>query len=145
MKYITIALIFISISAASMAEMPYNFLVGEYEVVGKKEKGELYSGTVSITEAKDGISVVRVINGIKTTGIGKFDYITADKIQVLKVRFSEGKDKPVDTYYNEATYNLGSNADNYPILTGVIYMPAMNSLHKPDIETLYSKESYLER
>jgi hypothetical protein len=132
-------LIFASVPAYA-GDMPYGFLVGEYELVGKMEHGELYSGDVTIAESPDGVSVTRIINGFKTVGVGKFENITADNIQVLKVRFSEGKVKPEDTYYNEVTYELHSTAGNYPVLTGHVYMPALSSLHKPGLETLYFKD-----
>ncbi len=69
--------------------------------------------------------------------MGKIDVVTADKIKVLRVTFTENKKE------YEATYLIDSDLDNYGRLTGYIYLKA-GGTKSPGLEALFSDHFYKE-
>ena len=94
----------------------YGYLQGTYILIGKAPDSNVtYYGTMEFINEENGLKVIRAVSGKIVTGEGKIEYATADKIQVLRVGFTENEKK------YEATYLIGSDLDNYGRLTGFLY------------------------
>jgi hypothetical protein len=115
----------------------YNFLLGSYECVGRwPDSKKTYSGRVRISEAGQGVKIVRLIDGKKTEAAGKFNTATADKIQVLTMKFRQ------DQADYEETCLVSGDLDNYPRMTCYLYTQTSK---KVGLETLFPDHGQLER
>jgi hypothetical protein len=119
-------------SKASDAEFLRSFLGGEYDVVGRKPDSLItYTGRVTIHDVGGTLQITRVIDGKTERGTIQFDTAAgADRIPVLRAHFS------MDGREYEATYLWRSDLDNYPRLTGYIYLPK-NQTKSPGLEALF--------
>jgi len=80
-------------------EFYYGFLRGAYEVIGRyPDSNETYTGKVIFKKSHDTLEVIRNINNNTIKGMGKIDVVTADKIKVLRVTFTENKREYEVTY-----------------------------------------------
>ncbi len=94
----------------------YDFLEGEYLLIGKlPDSNKTYSGKVTVKRSPKGLEVVRYVENKKIMGLGRIEYATADKRNVLRVRFKDERRE------YEATYVICSDLDNYARLTGYLY------------------------
>jgi hypothetical protein len=110
----------------------YGYLPGTYILIGKAPDSNVtYYGTVEFIKEESGLKVIRSISGKIVTGEGRIEYATADKTQVLRVRFIENKKQ------YEATYLIGSDLDNYGRLTGFLYEKE-GKTKLPGLEALFS-------
>lgn len=108
------------------------FLSGEYDLIGRRpDSSSTYTGRVTLVD-KDGVlQVTRTVDGKTVRGTMKFDTVGgADRIPVLRVRFR------MDGREYEATYLWQSDLDNYPRLTGYIYLPG-NRTKSPGLEAFF--------
>jgi hypothetical protein len=113
-------------------EFLYGHLQGTYILIGKAPDSNMtYHGTMELIKKENGLKVVRAISGKTVTGKGKIEHVTADKTQVLRVRFSENKKQ------YEATYVISSDLDNYGRLTGYLYEQD-GKTELPGFEALFS-------
>jgi hypothetical protein len=115
---------------ASDAEALRGYLVGEYDLIGRKpDSSATYTGHISIIEAGEALQITRTIEEKSEKCVARFDTVAgSDRIPVLRMRFQlDGK-----TY--EATYRWQSDPDNYPRLTGYVYLPDTRS---PGLEALF--------
>lgn len=137
--YIVITLISITISTAwaqgnsNSGEMDflYGFLEGSYHLIGRlPDSNETYTGKIVIRKADDKLEVIRIIEGREIRGVGEIEMATADKIKVLRIRFTdENKDY-------EATYLIDSDLDNYGRLSGYLYLKK-GGTKTPGLEALF--------
>ncbi|MDY0041735.1 MAG: hypothetical protein RBS57_15585 [Desulforhabdus sp.] len=112
-------------------ESLYTFLQGTYEVIGKwPDSQQTYSGIMVLSKEADLIRVTRTISGERTEAVGKIETITADQINVLRVRFAR------DGEQYEAIYLIGSDLDNYGRLTGYVYSKERPT-EQPGLEALF--------
>jgi hypothetical protein len=104
---------------------------GNYFLVGKHiDSKETYYGEVSITKEKSGLSVVRNIAGKVVKGVAAVEHATADKVAVLRIRFSDaGNDY-------EETCMVDSDLDNYARITCHLYMPGKKTM-EPGMEAYF--------
>jgi hypothetical protein len=114
------------------AEFLRGFLAGEYDVIGRKpDSVATYTGRVTIREVGGTLEVTRTIDGKTERGTIEFDTAAgADRIPVLRAHFS------MDGQEYEATYLWRSDLDNYPRVTGYVYLPK-NQTKSPGLEALF--------
>jgi hypothetical protein len=107
------------------------FAQGNYFLVGKHiDSKETYYGEVSITKEKSGLSVVRTIAGKMVKGTAAVEHATADKLPVLRIRFSDaGNDY-------EETCMVDSDLDNYARITCHLYIPG-KKIMEPGMEAYF--------
>ena len=109
----------------------YNFLSGKYLLIGQRPDSKTtYAGSVLLKNSRDSLEVSRTMNGMLTRGTGRITEATADKVQVLEVRFTDGKLGYV------ATYMIHSDLDNYGRLTGYLYLQD-GTTKSPGLEALF--------
>ena len=77
------------------------------------------------------LEVIRNIRNNTTKAIGNIDLVTADKIKVLRVTFTENEKE------YEATYLINADLDNYGRLNRHIYLKA-GGTKKPGLEALFN-------
>jgi len=107
------------------------FLAGEYDLIGRKpDSATTYTGRITIRDVGGTLRVTRTIDGKTERGIIQFDTVGADRIPVLRAHFS------MDGRKYEATYLWRSDLDNYPRVTGYIYLPK-NQTKSPGLEALF--------
>jgi len=108
------------------------FLAGEYDLIGRKpDSATTYTGRVTIRDEGGTLQVIRIIDGKTAHGTMQIDTAAgADRIPVLRMRFS------MDGHEFEATYIWQSDLDNYPRLTGYIYLPK-NQTKSVGLEALF--------
>jgi len=115
----------------------YDFLKGQYLVIGKRPGcNKSYTGRILVTRTGGRLEIIRIIGDTKTRAIGRIESATADKRKVLRIRFSE-KNKSY-----EATYIISSDLDNYPRLTGYVYLEGQPT-PEPGIEAWFVDYSVL--
>ena len=127
-----------SASSADTASKPLDveflrgFLAGEYDLIGRKpDSAATYTGRVTIRDVGGTLQVIRIIDGKTERGMIQFDTAAgADHIPVLRAHFS------MDGREYEATYLWRSDLDNYPRVTGYIYLPK-NQTKSPGLEALF--------
>jgi hypothetical protein len=114
------------------AEFLRGFLAGEYDVIGRKPDSlTTYTGRVTIREVGGTLEIIRTIDGKTERGTIQFDTTAGtDRIPVLRAHFS------MDGQEYEATYLWRSDLDNYPRMTGYIYLPK-NKTKSPGLEALF--------
>jgi hypothetical protein len=92
------------------------FMAGDYELIGRKpDSTTTYSGRLTLRAEGDVLQATRTTDGTTTQATVRFDTAGADRIPVLRMRFS------ADGIEYEATYLWQSDLDNYPRFTGVVY------------------------
>lgn len=96
---------------------PAGFFAGDYALIGRKpDSRETYAGRVRLRESSGGgLEVTRTVNGRTARGRAAFETATADRIPVLRMRFT------LDGRRCEGTYLWRSDLDNYLRLTGYVY------------------------
>jgi hypothetical protein len=106
------------------------FLAGDYRLIGQEAgSGATYSGSIELREKEDGFAVTRIIAGVTTEGRAAIE-TSREGNPVLRIRFaSEGRPY-------EGTYLWRSDLDNYPRLTGYVYLTE-GELKSPGLEALF--------
>jgi hypothetical protein len=90
-----------------------NYMAGEYDLIGRKvDSTATYNGHVTFLDDEGVLQVTRTIHG---------------KTDKSAVRYFDGKEY-------EATYRWQSDRDNYPRLTGYLYLSGTKS---PGLEALF--------
>ena len=107
-----------------------NYMAGEYDLIGRKaDSSATYSGHVTLRDEGGVLQVTRTVEGKTDKCAARFDTVAGtDRIPVLRMRFRfEGKEY-------DATYTWQSDPDNYPRLTGYLYLSGTKS---PGLEALF--------
>ena len=107
-----------------------NYMAGEYDLIGRKaDSSATYSGHVTLRDEGGVLQVTRTVEGKTDKCAARFDTVAgSDRIPVLRMRFRfEGKEY-------DATYTWQSDPDNYPRLTGYLYLSGTKS---PGLEALF--------
>jgi hypothetical protein len=107
-----------------------NYMAGEYDLIGRKaDSSATYNGHVTLRDEGGVLQVTRTVQGKTDKCAARFDTVAgSDRIPVLRMRFRfEGKEY-------DATYNWQSDPDNYPRLTGYLYLSGTKS---PGLEALF--------
>jgi hypothetical protein len=107
-----------------------NYMAGEYDLIGRKaDSSATYNGHVTLRDEGGVLQVTRTVDGKTDKCAARFDTVAgSDRIPVLRMRFRfEGKEY-------DATYNWQSDPDNYPRLTGYLYLSGTKS---PGLEALF--------
>jgi hypothetical protein len=106
------------------------YMAGEYDLIGRKaDSSATYHGHVTLRDEGGVLQVTRTVEGKTDKCAARFDTVAgSDRIPVLRMRFRfEGKEY-------DATYNWQSDPDNYPRLTGYLYLSGTKS---PGLEALF--------
>ena len=113
-------------------EFYYGLLDGSYDVIGRyPDSNQTYTGKIILIKSGETLEVIRKIKNKVIRGIGKIETASADKIKVLRVRFTEHGKR------YEATYLINVDIDNYGRLTGYIYLQD-GETKIPGLEALFS-------
>jgi hypothetical protein len=107
-----------------------NYMAGEYDLIGRKaDSSATYNGHVTLRDEGGVLQVTRTVEGKTDKCAARFDTVAgSDRIPVLRMRFRfEGKEY-------DATYSWQSDPDNYPRLTGYLYLSGTKS---PGLEALF--------
>ena len=107
-----------------------NYMAGEYDLIGRKaDSSATYNGGVTLRDEGGALQVTRTVEGRTDTCAARFDTVAgSDRIPVLRMRFRfDGKEY-------DATYSWQSDPDNYPRLTGYLYLAGTKS---PGLEALF--------
>ena len=107
-----------------------NYVAGEYDLIGRKaDSSATYNGHVTLRDEGGVLQVTRTVEGKTDKCAARFDTVAgSDRIPVLRMRFRfEGKEY-------DATYSWQSDPDNYPRLTGYLYLSGTKS---PGLEALF--------
>ena len=107
-----------------------NYMAGDYDLIGRKaDSSATYSGHVTLRDEGGVLQVTRTVEGKTDECAARFDTVAgSDRIPVLRMRFRfEGKEY-------DATYTWQSDPDNYPRLTGYLYLSGTKS---PGLEALF--------
>jgi hypothetical protein len=139
MKYLAtalnlvIALLLTASAQAKDAGPPASFFVGQYEIVGRSpgQAGPAYSGWAVVTLDGEALSIVRCIAGKESRGRLAFAAATADRIRVIRTRFTLGGEAL------EATCQIHVDLDNYARLTCYTYPVDQPAIATPGIEALF--------
>jgi len=119
-------------------DLLYDFLVGNYTVVGKyPETNDTYTGLISFTRQNDSLKMTRHIQGKTIVGKAWIEEVLADKIKVLRAGFEENGRK------YEITYMIDSDLDNYARLTGLVYFKSEKT-REPGLEALFITHEFME-
>jgi uncharacterized protein YciI len=106
------------------------YMAGEYDLIGRKpDSTATYSGHVTLRDENGVVQVTRTIDGKTDKCVARFDTIAGDdRISVLRMHFHfDGKEY-------DATYRWQSDPDNYPRLTGYVYLAGTKT---PGLEALF--------
>ena len=133
-----LALLLVAVSASSgeAEEKPLdeesvrNYMAGEYDVIGRKaDSTATYTGHVTLRDEGGVLQVTRTIEGKTEKCAARFDTVAgSDLIPVLRMHFR------FDSKEYDAMYRWQSDPDNYPRLTGYLYLSGTKS---PGLETLF--------
>ena len=107
-----------------------SYMAGEYDLIGRKaDSSGTYNGHVTFRDEGGVLQVTRTIEGKTGKCAARFDTVAGtDRIPVLRMHFHfDGKDY-------DATYRWQSDPDNYPRLTGYLYLSGTKS---PGLEALF--------
>jgi hypothetical protein len=107
-----------------------SYMAGEYDLIGRKpDSNDTYNGHVTLTDENGVLQVTRTIEGNTEKCFARFDTVAGDdRIPVLRIHFHlDGRDY-------DATYRWQSDSDNYPRLTGYVYLAGTKS---PGLEALF--------
>jgi hypothetical protein len=111
-------------------ELLRSYMAGEYDLIGRKaDSSATYNGHVTLRDEGGVLQVTRTVEGKTDKCAARFDTVAgSDRIPALRMRFRfEGKEY-------DATYNWQSDPDNYPRLTGCLYLSGTKS---PGLEALF--------
>ncbi len=106
------------------------YMAGEYDLIGRKaDSAATYTGHVTLRDEGGVLQVTRTVEGRTDKCIARFDTVAgADRIPVLRIHFHfDGKEY-------DATYRWQSDPDNYPRLTGYVYLAGTKS---PGLEAFF--------
>ena len=107
-----------------------NYMAGDYDLIGRKaDSSATYNGHVTLRDEGGVLQVTRTVEGKTDKCAARFDTVAgSDRIPLLRMRFRfEGKEY-------DATYTWQSDPDNYPRLTGYLYLSGTKS---PGLEALF--------
>jgi hypothetical protein len=107
-----------------------SYMTAEYDLIGRKpDSAATYSGHVTLRDQNGVLQVTRTIEGKTDKCVARFDTVAdADRIPVLRMHFNFGGKE------YDATYRWQSDPDNYPRLTGYVYLAGTKS---PGLEALF--------
>jgi len=106
------------------------YMAGEYDLIGRKaDSTATYAGHVTLRDEGGVLQVMRTIEGKTDKCAARFDTVAGtDRIPVLRMHFLfDGKEY-------DATYRWQSDPDNYPRLTGYVYLAGTKA---PGLEALF--------
>ena len=106
------------------------YMAGEYDLIGRKgDSTAPYTGHVTLRDDGEVLQVTRTIEGKTDKCVARFDTVAGtDRIPVLRMHFLfDGKEY-------DAAYRWQSDPDNYPRLTGYVYLAGTKS---PGLEALF--------
>lgn len=87
-----------------------------YKLVGKEaDSDKTFLGKVVLKKRGTKLDVVRLIDGARIRGIGWIDFVTADRIKILRMRFHTSKGQ------FEGAYMFCSDLDNFARITGYFF------------------------
>ena len=95
-----------------------SYMAGEYDLIGRRaDSTSTYNGHVTVRDEGGVLQVHRTVEGKSEKCVAQFDTVAgSDRIPVLKMHFHfDGKEY-------DATYRWQSDPDNYPRLTGYLYL-----------------------
>jgi len=107
-----------------------SYMAGEYDLIGRKaDSSATYNGHVTLRDEGGVLQVIRTVEGKTDKCAARFDTVAGtDRIPVLRMHFRfEGNEY-------DATYRWQSDTDNYPRLTGYLYLSGTKS---PGLEALF--------
>jgi hypothetical protein len=107
-----------------------SYMAGEYDLIGRKaDSSATYNGHVTLRDEGGVLQVIRTVEGKTDKCAARFDTVAGtDRIPVLRMHFRfDGKEY-------DATYRWQSDPDNYPRLTGYLYLSGTKS---PGLEALF--------
>ncbi|MDH3347252.1 MAG: hypothetical protein OEM02_04015 [Desulfobulbaceae bacterium] len=100
----------------STADFLSSFIAGNYHLLGKApDSNETYYGKLTLSQTEKGIMVQRTIKGKTTIGLGKMVKSLADKVDILRINFTE------NSMDYEETCLISGDLDNYPRITCHLY------------------------
>lgn len=107
-----------------------SYMAGEYDLIGRKaDSSATYNGHVTLRDEGGVLQVIRTVEGKTGKCAARFDTVAGtDRIPVLRMRFR------FDGNEYDATYIWQSDPDNYPRLTGYLYLSGTKS---PGLEALF--------
>jgi hypothetical protein len=107
-----------------------SYMAGEYDLIGRKaDSSATYNGHVTLRDEGGVLQVIRTVEGKTGKCAARFDTVAGtDRIPVLRMRFR------CDGNEYDATYIWQSDPDNYPRLTGYLYLSGTKS---PGLEALF--------
>jgi len=107
-----------------------SYMAGEYDLIGRKaDSSATYNGRVTLRDEGGVLQVIRTVEGKTGKCAARFDTVAGtDRIPVLRMRFR------FDGNEYDATYSWQSDPDNYPRLTGCLYLSGTKS---PGLEALF--------
>jgi hypothetical protein len=107
-----------------------SYMAGKYHLIGRKaDSSATYNGRVTLRDEEEVLQVTRTVEGKTDKCVARFDTVAGtDRIPVLRMHFRfDGKEY-------DATYRWQSDPDNYPRLTGYLYLSGTKS---PGLEALF--------
>ncbi len=109
----------------------HDFIQGRFRIIGQQPDAQtLYSGTMRIYEKDNVLYFDRQIDGQRYQGKALLQTSGADSVPVLRITWlKKGK-------LLECTYLIHSDLDNYPRLTGYIYLKK-GQTKQPGLEALF--------
>lgn len=111
------------------------FLVGQYTLIGRTiDSGIPYTGQVHIGLAGQQLTISRHIGTRTTTAVGQIEQATADKVDVLRIRFRE------DGKAVEGTCLIGGDLDNYARLSCQLYWQG-TATREPGLEAYFIRHA----
>jgi hypothetical protein len=107
-----------------------SYMAGEYDLIGRKaDSSATYNGHVTLRDEGGVLQVIRTVEDKTDKCAARFDTVAGtDRIPVLRMRFR------FDGNEYDATYRWQSDPDNYPRLTGYLYLSGTKS---PGLEALF--------
>lgn len=110
-----------------------DYLPGNYTLIGKAIDSDVsYNGTLTIAPTTEGFAITRHIGNARLQAKGRIEQATADKLEVLRIRFEE------DGRQVESTCLIASDLDNYPRLSCQLYW-LEGKTRQPGLEALFIK------
>ncbi len=125
----------VAMSEQTQEEFLAGFIAGKYHLLGKYLNSEkTYFGKIDLIATEKGIEVQRFIEGNKISGTAAIEKATVDKIDVLRMRFTENNIK------YEETCMIDGDLDNYARITCYLYQPGVKTTN-PGLEVLFIDHS----
>jgi len=116
-----------------------SFLAGDYRLIGQlPNSGATYAGRVTLQAEGTRLRFTRIVGDQRASGDARIETSLSDRAPLLRMRFVlEGREV-------EGTYLWRSDLDNYPRLSGYIYLPD-GSTRSPGLEALFASPPTPER